>query len=81
MSISFKQSNIVPGGRGGGKSRGKSTIIPCHYKSYEGGLKNEVSVIVPTNFCEDCSFLYLIWNRKLFKLEMNWDAEKLWCME
>ena len=51
--MTYKQFDIVPGG--GGKRRGKSTIIHCHYKSYEGGLKNEVSVIVPTNFGEDCS--------------------------
>ena len=57
MSISFKQSNVVPGGRGGGgKSSGKSTIIRCHYKSYEGGLKNEVSAIVPTNFARIVAF-------------------------
>ena len=54
---SFKQTNIVPGGGGGGKSSGKSTIIQCHYKSYEGDLKNSVSVILPTNFGEDCSLL------------------------
>ena len=51
--------NIVPGR---GEGRGKSTIIHCHYKSYEGGLKNEVSVIVPTNFGEDCSIIFLYLN-------------------
>ena len=38
---------------GGGKRSGKSTVIHCHYKSHESGLKNEVFVIVPTNFGED----------------------------
>ena len=37
---------------GGGKGSGISTIINFHYKSYEGGLKNGLSVIVPTNFGE-----------------------------
>ena len=54
MSVSYEQTNIVPGGRG--KRSWKSTITHCHYKSYSGGLKNEVSVIVPTNFGEGCSF-------------------------
>ena len=57
MGISFKQTNIAPGGKG--KGSGKSTIIHCHYKSYEGDLKNEVSVIFPTNFGEDCMYLHI----------------------
>ena len=50
--MSYKPTNIVPW-EGGKRSR-ESTIIHCHYKSYEGRLENEVSVIVPTNFGEDC---------------------------
>ena len=53
MSVSYKQTNIVPGG--GGKSSGKSTIIHCHYKSYEVGLMDELAVVVPINFVKVCS--------------------------
>ena len=44
------------------KGSGKSTIIHCHYRSYEVGLKNEVSVIVSTNFGDD----YGNWFQLLF---------------
>ena len=37
----------------GGRGKGENDNYYCHYKSYEGGLKNEASVIGLTNFGED----------------------------
>ena len=69
MSISYKQINTATWGKGEGKRENDN--YHCHYKSYEGGLQNEASVIGPTNFGEDWSYWRGI---SIFCLErQNWE--------